>query len=127
MTKNEFLQLFELNEIYKNNKNQTTFSYGLHDRLTGSGNFVFFGFYDMNNIKISIECFEFSETKQQLEIYLLINNEQIELNSQEILKNELFLFLNFDTDLYSSLKFLANFINKILIPKYHLMGRTHIH
>ena len=127
MTKNEFLQLFELNEIYKNNKNQTTFSYCLHDRLTGSGNFVFFVFYDMNNIKISIECFEFSETKQELEIYLLINNEQIELNSQEILKNELFLFLNFDTDLYSSLKFLANFINKILIPKYHLMGRTHIH
>ena len=127
MTKQEFLQLFELEEIYNKYKEKIPFSFGLHDRLIGSDTFIFFGFHEINKIKLCIECVEFSEMIQRLEIHLLINNEQIELNSQEILKNELFLFLNFDTDLYSSLKFLANFINKILIPKYHLMGRTHIH
>ena len=64
---------------------------------------------------------------QRLEIHLLINNEQIELNKEEILKNEPFSFLTFDTNLDSSLKFVANFTNKILKPKYHLMGGISIH
>ena len=127
MTKQEFLQLFELEEIYNKYKEKIPFSFGLHDRLIGSDTFIFFGFHEINKIKLCIECVEFSETIQELEIHLLINEQQIEIDKEEIIKNELFKFLTFDTDLDSSLKFLANFINKILIPKYHLMGRTHIH
>ena len=127
MTKQEFLQLFELEEIYNKYKEKIPFSFGLHDRLIGSDTFIFFGFHEINKIKLCIECVEFSETIQELEIHLLINEQQIEIDKEEIIKNELFKFLTFDTDLDSSLKFLTNFTNKILIPKYHLMGRTHIH
>ena len=51
-----------------------------------------------------------------LQIHLYLNNEQVELNMDNPPKNEIFSFLTFDTHLDSSLKFLANFINKILIP-----------
>ena len=127
MNKEKFLQLFELEEIYNKYKEKIPFSFGLHDRLIGSDTFIFFGFHEINKIKLCIECVEFSETIQELEIHLLINEQQIELDKEEIIKNELFKFLTFDTNLDSSLKFLANFTNKILIPKYHLRGRTHIH
>ena len=108
-------------------KDKIPFSFGLHDRLIGSDTFIFFGFHEINKIKFCIECIEFSEMIQRLEIHLLINNEQIELNKEEILKNEPFSFLTFDTNLDSSLKFVANFTNKILKPKYHLMGGISIH
>ena len=127
MNKKKFLQLFEVNEIYEKYKDKIPFSFGLHDRLIGSDTFIFFGFHEINKIKFCIECIEFSEMIQRLEIHLLINNEQIELNKEEILKNEPFSFLTFDTNLDSSLKFVANFTNKILKPKYHLMGGISIH
>ena len=127
MTKQEFLQLFELEEIYNKYKEKIPFSFGLHDRLIVSDTFIFFGFHEINKIKFCIECIEFSEMIQRLEIHLLINNEQIELNKEEILKNEPFSFLTFDTNLDSSLKFVANFTNKILKLKYHLMGGISIH
>ena len=127
MNKEKFLQLFEVNEIYEKYKDKIPFSFGLHDRLIGSDTFIFFGFHEINKIKFCIECIEFSEMIQRLEIHLLINNEQIELNKEEILKNEPFSFLTFDTNLDSSLKFVANFTNKILKPKYHLMGGISIH
>ena len=127
MTKQEFLQLFELEEIYNKYKEKIPFSFGLHDRLIGSDTFIFFGFHEINKIKLCIECVEFSETIQELEIHLLINEQQIELDKEEIIKNELFKFLTFDTNLDSSLKFLANFTNKILKHKYHLMGGISTH
>ena len=108
-------------------KDKIPFSFGLHDRLIGSDTFIFFGFHEINKIKLCIECVEFSETIQELEIHLLINEQQIELDKEEIIKNELFKFLTFDTNLDSSLKFVANFTNKILKPKYHLMGGISIH
>ena len=126
MTKNEFLQLFELNEIYEQYKKRKSFGFGLFDNLTGSETFVIFNFNE-NNLKINIDCFEFSETKQQLEIHLIIQDTLIEINEEEVFKNELFTFLTFDTNLDSSLKFLANFINKILKPKYQLIGGISIH
>jgi hypothetical protein len=39
----------------------------------------------------------------------------------------LFPFLTFDTNFEAALKFIADFINKILKPKYQLMGKAHIH
>ena len=50
----------------------------------------------------------------------------IELNKNEQIKNEIFPFLTFNTNLDSSLKFLADFLNKILKPKYQLMGKIFI-
>jgi hypothetical protein len=127
MTKEEFLKLFELEEIYQEYKNTTPFSFGLHDNLIGTNNFIFFGFEDKNKIKFSIESVEFSEKIQELEIHFMINNNKIEINTNEIFKNEIFPFLTFDTNLDASLKFIADFINKILKPKYQLMGFAHIH
>ena len=61
---------------------------------TLSDTFIFFGFHEINKIKLCIECVEFSETIQELEIHLLINEQQIELDKEEIIKNELFKFNN---------------------------------
>ena len=59
MNKEEFLQLFELNEIYEQYQNRKSFGFGLFDNLTGSETFVIFNFNE-NNLKINIDCFEFS-------------------------------------------------------------------
>ena len=127
MNKEEFLNLFELKNVYNKYKNKKCFILGLHDNITGTKNAIFFIFEHSNKLKISIDCFDFGDTKQELEINLLINDEKITINEEEPFKNELFTFLTFNTNLDSSLKFIANFINKILIPKYHLMGRISIH
>ena len=122
MNKEEFLNLFELENVYNKYKNKKCFILGLHDNITGTKNAIFFIFEHSNKLKISIDCFDFGETKQELEINLLINDEKITINEEEPFKNELFTFLTFNTNLDSSLKFLGNFINKILKPKYQLMG-----
>lgn len=122
MNKEEFLNLFELKNVYNKYKNKKCFILGLHDNITGTKNAIFFIFEHSNKLKISIDCFDFGETKQELEIHLLINDEKITINEEEPFKNELFTFLTFNTNLDSSLKFLGNFINKILKPKYQLMG-----
>ena len=122
MNKEEFLNLFELKNVYNKHKDKKCFILGLHDNITGTKNAIFFIFERSNKLKISIDCFDFGETKQELEINLLINDEKTTINEEEPLKNELFTFLTFNTNLDSSLKFLANFINKILKPKYQLMG-----
>lgn len=128
MVKQEFLKLFELEEIYNKYKDKIPFSFGLHDRLIGTDTFIFFGFHSTNKIKFCIECVEFSEKIQELEIHFIIDdNEQIKIDIEEILKNELFPFLTFDTNFEAALKFIADFINKILKPKYQLMGKAHIH
>jgi hypothetical protein len=128
MNKQEFLKLFELEEIYKKYQNKIPFSFGLHDRLIGTDTFIFFGFHSQNAIKICIECVEFSEKIQELELHLIINNnEQIQINIEENFKNEVFSFLTFDTNLDAALKFIADFINKILKPKYQLMGGVSVH
>ena len=64
---------------------------------------------------------------QRLEVNLFLNEENIEINKSEIFKNEIFPFLTFDTNLEASMKFIANFINKILIPQYTLMGGVSIY
>ena len=122
MNKEEFLNLFELKNVYNKYKNKKCFILGLHDNITGTKNAIFFIFEHSNKLKISIDCFDFGEAKQELEIHLLINDEKITINEEEPFKNELFTFLTFNTNLDSSLKFLGNFINKILKPKYQLMG-----
>lgn len=127
MTKQEFLKLFELEEIYTKYQNKIPFSFGLHDRMIGTDTFIFFGFHDTNKIKFCIECVEFSEKIQEMEVHFVIEQEQIYINTEEKFKNEIFSFLTFDTNLDASLKFIANFINKILKPKYQLMGKAHTH
>ena len=122
MNKEEFLNLFELENVYNKYKNKKCFILGLHDNITGTKNAIFFIFEHSNKLKISIDCFDFGETKQELEIHLLINDEKITINEEEPFKNELFTFLTFNTNLDSSLKFIAIFINKILIPKYNLIS-----
>lgn len=123
MTKQEFLTLFELEEIYNKYQNRIPFCFGLHDRLIGSDNSIYFSFYE-NKIKLNIECVEFSEKIQELELHLLLQNDKFEINKNEVLKNELFTFLTFDTNLEAALKFVADFVNKILKPKYQLMGNV---
>ena len=127
MTKNEFLQLFELNEIYEQYKNKIPFCFSLHDRLIGTDTAIYFTFITQNEIKIHLECIEFDTATQHVQINLKLFRDNISLNQEETFKNELFSFLTFDTNLDSSLKFLANFINKILKPKYQLIGGISIH
>ena len=126
MTKNEFLQLFELSEIYEQYKSRNIFGFGLFDNLIGSRNFIIYNFNE-RELQITFECTEFQETAQIIELHLYLNNEQVELNMDNPPKNEIFSFLTFDTHLDSSLKFLANFINKILKPKYQLIGSISIY
>lgn len=121
MTKQEFLTLFELEEIYNKYQNKIPFCFGLHDRLIGSDNSIYFSFYE-NKIKLNIECVEFNIEVQHLEISLVLNDKEIELKQNELFKNEIFPFLTFDTNFEAALKFVADFVNKILKPKYQLMG-----
>ena len=122
MTKQEFITLFELEKIYNKYKDKIPFCFSLHDRLIGTESSIYFSFRKDNMIKIHIECVEFNTEAQHLEIHLVLNEENIQINKDEILKNEIFPFLIFDTNLEASLKFIANFINTILKPKYQLMG-----
>lgn len=122
MTKQEFITLFELEEIYNKYKDKIPFCFSLHDRLIGTDSAIYFSFRKDNMIKIHIECVEFNTEIQNLEISLVFNDKEIEFKKSEIFKNEIFPFLTFDTNLEASLKFIANFINKILKPKYQLMG-----
>lgn len=123
MTKQEFITLFELDKIYKEYQFNIPFGLGLFDHLTGTENAIYFIFNE-NKIKIVIECDELNQEQklQRLEIHLVLNEENIQINKDEVFKNEIFPFLTFDTNLESSLKFIADFNNKILKPKYRLMG-----
>lgn len=125
MTKQEFLKLFELEEIYSKYKDKEIFGFGLFDNLIGTENIVIYNF-NKDNLKLIIECVEFSQEIQQLEIHLKLYEHEIEINQNEIVKNELFPFLTFDTNFEAALKFLADFLNKILKPKYQLMGKIFI-
>lgn len=122
MTKQEFLKLFELEEIYNKYQNKIPFCFSLHDRLIGTDSAIYFSFIDGNTTKIHIECVEFNTEVQHLELSLVLNEKEIEFKKNEIFKNEFFPFLTFDTNLDAALKFIADFINKTLIPKYQLMG-----
>lgn len=122
MTEQEFITLFELEEIYGKYKNKIPFCFSLHDRLTGLNSAIYFSFKKNHIIKIHVECIEFNTEVQHIELFLNLKNGKIELKEDAVFKNEIFPFLNFNTNLDSSLQFLANFINKILIPKYQLMG-----
>lgn len=122
MTKQEFLKLFELEEIYNKYQHKIPFCFSLHDRLIGTDSAIYFSFRNDNMIKIHIECVEFNTEVQHLEVSLILNDKEVELTPNEIFKNEAFPFLTFDTNLELSLKFIADFINKILKPKYQLMG-----
>lgn len=122
MTKQEFITLFDLEEIYRKYQKKIPFCFSLHDRLTGSDSAIYFSFKKNDIIKIHVECIEFNTEIQHLELLLILKNGKFELEEDAIFKNEIFPFLTFDTNLDASLQFLANFINKILIPKYQLMG-----
>ena len=121
MTKQEFLKLFELEEIYNKYKDKIPFCFGLHDNLIGTDNAIFYVF-EQKKLKFVVECVEFNLKIQRFELHLILNEKEIKINQNEIFKNELFPFLTFDTNFEASLKFIADFINKILKPKYQLMG-----
>lgn len=121
MTKKEFLILFEIEEIYNKYNDRASFSFGLFDNLTGTKNEIYYVF-NGNNVKIICLCVEFNEKPQEFEINLTLDNNNIETIQNRIFKNEIFTFLTFNTNLDSSLKFIADFFNKILKPKYKLMG-----
>ncbi|NCP98230.1 hypothetical protein GW796_00605 [archaeon] len=122
MTKQEFLQLFELEGIYNKYQNKIPFCFSLHDRLVGTDSAIYFSFKDNNTIKIHMECVEFNVKIQHLEISIILDDNKIGLNKKELFKNEIFPFLTFDSNLEAALKFIADFLNKILKPKYQLMG-----
>lgn len=123
MTKNEFITLFELEKIYNKYQFKNSFGFGLLDNQTGTKNAIFY-IFDEKNVKIVIECDELNKEQnpQRLEVHLILHEKNIEMNKNEVFINEVFPFLTFDTNLEASLKFIANFNNKILIPKYNLMG-----
>lgn len=125
MTKQEFLKLFEFDEIYTKYQNKENFGFGLFDNLTGSENIIIYNI-NQNKLKLTIQYTEFNKEIQQLELHLILMENNIELNKNEQIKNEIFPFLTFNTNLDSSLKFLADFLNKILKPKYQLMGKIFI-
>ena len=125
MTKQEFLKSFELDEIYTKYQNKENFGVGWFDNLTGSENIIIYNI-NQNKFKLTIQCTEFNKEIQQLELHLILMENNIELNKNEQIKNEIFPFLTFNTNLDSSLKFLADFLNKILKPKYQLMGKIFI-
>ena len=68
---------------YEKYKNKKCFILGLHDNITGTKNAIFFIFEHSNKLKVSIDCFDFGDTKQELEINLLINDEKITINEEE--------------------------------------------
>lgn len=123
MNKEEFIKLFELEEIYNKYQSKNSFGFGLFNNLTGTENAIFYIFSE-NKIKVVIECDELNQKQklQRLEVHLVLNEENIQINKDEVFKNEIFPFLTFDTNLEASLKFIADFNNKILKPKYRLMG-----
>lgn len=94
----------------------------LHDRLTGTDTAIYFSFKKDHIIKIHVECIEFNTETQHLELLLILKDGKFELKEDAIFKNEIFPFLMFNSNLDASLQFIANFINKILNPKYQLMG-----
>ena len=51
MNKEEFLQLFELNEIYEQYKQRKGFGFGFFDNLTGSETFVLFNFNENKELR----------------------------------------------------------------------------
>lgn len=111
MNKQEFLQLFELEDIYSKYQFNIPFSFGLHDYLTGTDTFIFFGFHSINEIKFCIEFSEFSKNRQELEVHFLLDKNIISINQNQVFKNEIFPFLTFDTNLDVTLKFLAGILN----------------
>lgn len=119
MDKNELLSLLNIKNDYNINQSNIPFCISYTDRLLGTENAVYFIFNDKNTIKIMVETTEFSDSIQILELNLLFNN-KIELDKHNQLKNELFLFLDFEKDLINSLLFLGNFITKLLINKFNL-------
>lgn len=127
MTKQEFLQLFKLEDIYEKYQKQIPFSFALNDRIVGTDTSIFWGFHSQNTIKLCIDSIEFSVVSQQLEIHFLIENNQVKINYKEPFINNIFTFLTFETDFVAALKFLSDFILQILIPKYQLMGNVSIH
>lgn len=80
MNKQEFLQLFELEDIYSKYQFNIPFSFGLHDYLTGTDMFIFFGFHSINEIKFCIEFSEFSKNRQELEVHFLLDKNIISIN-----------------------------------------------
>lgn len=124
MKKEEFLKLFELENIYDKYKHKKSFIFGCHDNLTGTYNACYFLFEGNNQFKVIIETEHFAQQIQQIEVHLILNETEIMLNKNELLKNDIFPFLNFSTNFEASLRFIANFINKILIPKNSLIGHV---
>ena len=120
MTKKEFLKLFKVEDIYKNNK--VPFGLSGMDYLTGTDNAYYFIFDNSEKYKVIIESLDFSETIQKIELNFIIQNDTLLLDVKEQNTNELFKFLDFDNKLKGSLEFLAGYLNNILVPSHHLMG-----
>lgn len=121
MTKQDFLKLFELERIYTKYETHIPFCLSYNDILTKTGNSIYFYQETPNNLQLIIESTEFSKNIQRLEIHFLLN-EEVKINSSKKFNNDIFPFLIFDTSFEISLKIVADFINKIIKPKYELKG-----
>lgn len=126
MNKQEFLKLFELDKIYEKYQNHIPYGLSLHDRLSGTPSAVYYLFEEEDKFKILIESIDFSQEIQKFEFNLILDNESIKFNKNEKMNNEIFPFVTFNENFEADLKFIANFLNKILKPKYNLMGSVHI-
>lgn len=122
MTKQEFLKLFELEDIYQKYEKHIPFSFGYHDILTNTPNKIHFSFLSQDKIKLILDSTELSINPQRLEINLVLEVNEVYINKEKEFKNEIFPFLTFDTNFEAALKFIADFMNNILIPKYELKG-----
>ena len=122
MTKQEFINLFNLGEVYLKYQNNIPFSLRYSNRLTSENNFILYFQDEESKFHLVVESTEFNDEPQKLELNLILNNETVLLNKDELFTNDLFPFLTFDTNFEAALNFLANFINDIVIPKYELKG-----
>lgn len=127
MTKQEFLKLFELEKIYTKYENHIPFCLSYRDSLTETKNFILFFQDEENKFHLVVECTAFNKEPQKLELNLILSDNLIAFNEKEPFVNELFPFLTFDTNFEAALKFVADFINKILIPKYELKGHVSVY
>lgn len=127
MTKQEFLKLFELEKIYTKYDNHIPFCLGYHDKLTETKNSVYYFQGKENKFQLILKTVEFNKEPQKLELNLILSDNLITFDEKEQFINEIFPFLTFDTNFEAALKFVANFINKILIPKYELKGKVSVY
>lgn len=124
MTKEEFLEIFDLTEMYEQVKDMRNSRFSLSDYLLYTGTYISF-YFRQDEISMSFTTKDFVPGNKERQIFLKFNlkNNQLLLNKDHSFKNELFEHLFFEEGIVADLEFLAGIIKNILTPKYNLRWR----